>query len=173
MRWIVLEDEGGRGLKLTGGQPLAVNALAFPYADLAMQPAGKAHSSDIRPHGDGTLLVDAALAPRDARAIRFGSSRDGQCEAERSEEEENRKAEVGTVEEAVAEQRDERGEDQFGNRVRRGGHRIGGRQAGHAGFPRRVRGSAGRIPRTEPRGPVSGPRTLMDLVWSIAVQPRG
>ncbi|MBB4085064.1 DUF4981 domain-containing protein [Sphingomonas carotinifaciens] len=62
VRWIVLEDEGGRGLKLTGGQPLAVNALAFPYADLAMQPAGKAHSSDIRPHGDGTLLVDAAQA---------------------------------------------------------------------------------------------------------------
>lgn len=25
-----------------------------------MQPPGKAHSSDIRPHGDGTLLVDAA-----------------------------------------------------------------------------------------------------------------
>ena len=62
VRWIALEDARGRGLRVTGAQPLAANALAFPYADLMMKPPGQAHSSDIRPHGDGTLLIDAAQA---------------------------------------------------------------------------------------------------------------
>ncbi|TGX54822.1 DUF4981 domain-containing protein [Sphingomonas gei] len=62
VRWIELADARGRGFRLTGSQPLAMNALAFPYADLAQKPPGKAHSSDIRPHDEGTLLVDAAQA---------------------------------------------------------------------------------------------------------------
>ncbi|MCJ2186652.1 glycoside hydrolase family 2 TIM barrel-domain containing protein [Novosphingobium beihaiensis] len=66
VRWIELTGRGtgGRvnGLRVTGMQPLSVNALAFPYADLSLKPPGKAHSSDIRPHGNGTLLIDAAQA---------------------------------------------------------------------------------------------------------------
>ncbi|WP_303760667.1 glycoside hydrolase family 2 TIM barrel-domain containing protein [Sphingobium yanoikuyae] len=61
VRWIALTGVG-TGLRITGAQPLSVNALAFPYADLAMKPPGQAHSSDIRPHGHGTLLIDAAQA---------------------------------------------------------------------------------------------------------------
>lgn len=60
VRWFEIDDARGTGLRLTGDRPLAINALAFPYADLMPKPPGKAHSSDIRPHGDGTLLVDAA-----------------------------------------------------------------------------------------------------------------
>lgn len=61
VRWIALSGDGA-GLRVTGAQPLSVNALAFPYADLAMKPPGQAHSSDIRPHAHGTLLIDAAQA---------------------------------------------------------------------------------------------------------------
>ncbi|WP_159981718.1 MULTISPECIES: glycoside hydrolase family 2 TIM barrel-domain containing protein [unclassified Novosphingobium] len=61
VRWIELTG-GSAGLRVTGAQPLSVNALAFPYADLAMNLPGQAHSSDIRPRGNGTLLVDAAQA---------------------------------------------------------------------------------------------------------------
>ncbi|MFC0687482.1 glycoside hydrolase family 2 TIM barrel-domain containing protein [Novosphingobium clariflavum] len=65
VRWIELTGAGTgpkTGLRVTGAQPLSVNALAFPYADLAMKPPSQAHSSDIRPHGNGTLLIDAAQA---------------------------------------------------------------------------------------------------------------
>ncbi|MYL99343.1 DUF4981 domain-containing protein [Novosphingobium sp. FGD1] len=67
VRWLELTGSrrtglAGSGLRVTGAQPLSVNALAFPYADLALKPPGKAHSSDIRPHGNGTLLVDMAQA---------------------------------------------------------------------------------------------------------------
>ncbi|WP_232494699.1 glycoside hydrolase family 2 TIM barrel-domain containing protein [Novosphingobium kaempferiae] len=61
VRWIELSG-AGTGLRVTGAQPLSANALAFPYADLALKPPGQAHSSDIRPHGNGTLLVDMAQA---------------------------------------------------------------------------------------------------------------
>jgi beta-galactosidase len=60
VRWIALQDGTGAGLRVAGDRPLAVNALPFPYADLMEKPPGKAHSSDIRPHGEGTLLIDAA-----------------------------------------------------------------------------------------------------------------
>jgi len=62
VRWLELTSAARAGFRVTGGQPLSINALAFPYADLAQKPPGEAHSSDIRPHGDGTLLVDAAQA---------------------------------------------------------------------------------------------------------------
>ncbi len=61
VRWVQLTGTGV-GLRVTGAQPLSVNALPFPYSDLAMKPPAKAHSSDITPHGDGTLLIDAAQA---------------------------------------------------------------------------------------------------------------
>lgn len=61
VRWIALTG-GGAGLRVVGAQPLSVNALPFPYGDLAMKPPGQAHSSDIRPHDHGTLLIDAAQA---------------------------------------------------------------------------------------------------------------
>ncbi|MGN7161501.1 glycoside hydrolase family 2 TIM barrel-domain containing protein [Sphingomonas sp. SAFR-052] len=60
LRWIDLTGAGGAGVRVTGDRPMAVNALPFPYADLMEKPPGKAHSSDIRPHGDGTLLIDVA-----------------------------------------------------------------------------------------------------------------
>jgi beta-galactosidase len=46
-------------VQLRGAQPLSVNALPFPYEDLYPRPRGTWHSSDIRPHGNGSLLVDA------------------------------------------------------------------------------------------------------------------
>lgn len=61
VRWVQLTGTGV-GLRVTGAQPLSVNALPFPYSDLALKPPTKAHSSDIYPHGDGTLLIDAAQA---------------------------------------------------------------------------------------------------------------
>lgn len=61
VRWIELTGEGVR-LRVAGAQALSVNALPFPYGDLAMKPPSQAHSSDIYPHGDGALLIDAAQA---------------------------------------------------------------------------------------------------------------
>ncbi len=58
VRWVALRGRGVPALRITGGQPLSVNALPFPYADLETTR----HSSDIRPHGQGTLLIDAAQA---------------------------------------------------------------------------------------------------------------
>ena len=58
VRWLTLKG-AGNGLQLRGTQPLSVNALPFPYEDLYPRPRGTWHSSDIRPHGDGSLLVDA------------------------------------------------------------------------------------------------------------------
>ena len=60
VRWIDVTGADGGGIRVTGDRPLAVNALPFPYADLMEKAPGKAHSSDIRPHGDGTLLIDVA-----------------------------------------------------------------------------------------------------------------
>jgi beta-galactosidase len=62
VRWIDVTRGDGTGVRVAGDRPLAVNALPFPYADLMEKPASQAHSSDIRAHGDGTLLVDAAQA---------------------------------------------------------------------------------------------------------------
>jgi beta-galactosidase len=62
VRWLALSDAAGSGLKVTGGVPLSVNALAFPYEDLYLRPRGAWKSSEIHPHGDGTLLVDLAQA---------------------------------------------------------------------------------------------------------------
>lgn len=57
VRWVSLSGNGA-GLTVKGDQPLSVNALAFPYEDLYFRKQGTWKSSDIAPHGDGSLLVD-------------------------------------------------------------------------------------------------------------------
>jgi beta-galactosidase len=59
VRWMELSGQG-RGVRITGERPLMMTALAFPYEDLYRRPPGTWKSTDIVPHGDGTLLVDAA-----------------------------------------------------------------------------------------------------------------
>lgn len=65
VRWMELGSGGQAGRKgglrvEADGAPLMMQALAFPYQDLYRRPAGTWKSSDIVPHGDGTLIVDAA-----------------------------------------------------------------------------------------------------------------
>jgi beta-galactosidase len=60
VRWLVLQDAAGNGVKVAGAAPLSVNALAFPYEDLYARPQGTWKSSEIAPHGDGSLLIDLA-----------------------------------------------------------------------------------------------------------------
>ncbi|OYW76392.1 MAG: beta-galactosidase, partial [Asticcacaulis sp. 32-58-5] len=61
VRWLALSDTGGKGVRVVGDQPLSVNALAFPYEDLNLRnPRGTWKSSEIRPHGNGSLLIDMA-----------------------------------------------------------------------------------------------------------------
>jgi beta-galactosidase len=64
VRWLALSGGAGTGpgLKINGDAPLSMNALAFPYEDLYQRPRGTWKSSDIAPHGDGSLLVDLAQA---------------------------------------------------------------------------------------------------------------
>jgi len=62
VRWLSLAGRDGPSLRVRGAAPLSINALAFPYADLDERPVGQWHSSDIRPHGRGTLLIDALQA---------------------------------------------------------------------------------------------------------------
>ena len=62
VRWLALLDGQGAGLKVEGPQPLSINALAFPYEDLYLRPRGAWKSSEIAPHGDGSLLVDLVQA---------------------------------------------------------------------------------------------------------------
>lgn len=57
VRWLSLSGNGA-GLTVKGDQPLSVNALAFPYEDLYFRKQGTWKSSDIAPHGDGSLLID-------------------------------------------------------------------------------------------------------------------
>ncbi|USX15343.1 DUF4981 domain-containing protein [Oxalobacteraceae bacterium OTU3CAMAD1] len=62
VRWLSLFDAGGAGITVRGAAPLSVNALAFPYEDLYLRPRGTWKSSEIAPHGDGSLLIDLAQA---------------------------------------------------------------------------------------------------------------
>ncbi|MFP1132439.1 glycoside hydrolase family 2 TIM barrel-domain containing protein [Asticcacaulis sp. W401b] len=62
VRWLSLSDATGFGVRVSGAQPLSVNALPFPYEDLYMRPQGTWKSSDITLRGDGSLLVDIAQA---------------------------------------------------------------------------------------------------------------
>ncbi|MDC7684582.1 glycoside hydrolase family 2 TIM barrel-domain containing protein [Asticcacaulis sp. BYS171W] len=62
VRWLTLSDGKGASLKVTGAQPLSVNALAFPYEDLYLRARGTWSTAEIAPHGDGSLLIDIAQA---------------------------------------------------------------------------------------------------------------
>ncbi|GLI96867.1 glycoside hydrolase family 2 TIM barrel-domain containing protein [Sphingobium sp. BS19] len=58
VRWLKISGANLPSFMVTGEQPLSTNVLAFPYDDLAKQPPGTRRSSDIRPHGTITLLID-------------------------------------------------------------------------------------------------------------------
>jgi beta-galactosidase len=59
VRWIDIGLATGPGIRVTGGAPLSVNVLAFPYTDLYRRPPGTWLSGDIRPRESVSLLVDA------------------------------------------------------------------------------------------------------------------
>jgi len=60
VRWMELSRERMGGLRVDADVPLMMTVLAFPYADLDRRAPGTWKSTDIVPHGDGTLLIDAA-----------------------------------------------------------------------------------------------------------------
>ncbi|MDO6415793.1 glycoside hydrolase family 2 TIM barrel-domain containing protein [Sphingomonas sp. BIUV-7] len=60
VRWMELSRPGAPGLRVEGAAPLSMNALAFPYEDLARRAPGTARSSDIVPHDQVSLMIDAA-----------------------------------------------------------------------------------------------------------------
>jgi beta-galactosidase len=62
VRWFSLAGDGAPGITVHGAQPLAFNALAFPYEDLELRPRGTWKSSEIHPHGNGSVLIDLAQA---------------------------------------------------------------------------------------------------------------
>jgi beta-galactosidase len=62
VRWFQLLGGDGTGVRVEGDSPIAFNALAFPYEDLYLRPRGTWKSSEIAPHGDGSVLVDMAQA---------------------------------------------------------------------------------------------------------------
>jgi beta-galactosidase len=59
VRWMELSGAAPAGLRVTGDGLLSMNVLAFPYEDLSRRPPGTRRSSDIVPHGEVSLLVDA------------------------------------------------------------------------------------------------------------------
>ena len=62
VRWFQLRGGDGTGIRVGADAPFAFNALAFPYEDLYLRPRGTWKSSEIAPHGDGSVLVDMAQA---------------------------------------------------------------------------------------------------------------
>ncbi len=62
VRWFELRGDGAPGVAVRGEKPLSFNALAFPYEDLELRPRGTWKSSEIRPHGNGSVLIDLAQA---------------------------------------------------------------------------------------------------------------
>lgn len=62
VRWFRLTNGAGAGVRVAGAQPLSVNVLAFPYEDLYLRKPGERHSTDIVPHGNGSMLIDAVQA---------------------------------------------------------------------------------------------------------------
>ncbi len=59
VRWMELVRGSDGGLRVTGEQPLSMNALAFPYSELDRREPGTRKSTDIVPGANGSLLVDA------------------------------------------------------------------------------------------------------------------
>jgi len=62
VRWVELLQAGVGGLRVTGDAPLSINALAFPYDDLSRRPPGTRRSTDIVPHDEVSLMIDAVQA---------------------------------------------------------------------------------------------------------------
>lgn len=58
VRWMEVGGDG-KGVRIEGDKPLMMNALAFPYEDLHRREPGTWKSTDIVPHGKGSLLVDS------------------------------------------------------------------------------------------------------------------
>lgn len=59
-RWFSVSGKGGAGVNISADKPFSFNVLAFPYEDLYTRPMGTWRSSEIRPHGDPSILVDMA-----------------------------------------------------------------------------------------------------------------
>ncbi|MEG3156287.1 beta-galactosidase, partial [Sphingomonas sp. RB1R13] len=59
VRWMELSGEGA-GLRVRAPRPLMIQELACPYTDLYRRSPGTWKSTDIVPHGETTLIVDAA-----------------------------------------------------------------------------------------------------------------
>lgn len=59
VRWLSVRGPNLPVLNVTGQQPLSANVLAFPYADLSRRPPGTRRSSDIVPHGEVSVMIDA------------------------------------------------------------------------------------------------------------------
>jgi beta-galactosidase len=60
VRWMEVSRPGAPGLRVDGAAALSMNVLAFPYEDLSRREPGTRRSSDIVPHDDVSLLIDAA-----------------------------------------------------------------------------------------------------------------
>nr|WP_260929711.1 hypothetical protein [Novosphingobium sp. 9] len=63
VRWMEVGTtaaSNARGVRIEGDHPLMMNALAFPYSDLFRRTPGTWKSTDIVPHGNGSLLIDSA-----------------------------------------------------------------------------------------------------------------
>ncbi|KQM67837.1 beta-galactosidase [Sphingomonas sp. Leaf17] len=59
VRWMEVSGADA-GLRVVADRPLMMQALAFPYADLDRRPPGTRRSSDIVPHDQVSLNIDAA-----------------------------------------------------------------------------------------------------------------
>lgn len=59
VRWLEIAPRKGAGVRIEGGRPLSVNALAFPYDLLSRRAPGTWRSSDVVPGKEVSLLVDA------------------------------------------------------------------------------------------------------------------
>jgi len=59
VRWFSIRGASVPTLNVRGAQPLSANILAFPYDDLSRRPPGTRRSSDIVPHGQVSVMIDA------------------------------------------------------------------------------------------------------------------
>ena len=62
VHWMEVLRAGVGGLRISGDAPLSMNVLAFPYEDLSRRAPGTRRSTDIVPHGDASLMIDAVQA---------------------------------------------------------------------------------------------------------------
>lgn len=60
VRWFDITDRTNSGLHIEGAEPLSANILSFPYTDLHRRQLGTWRSSDIHPHDQVSVLIDAA-----------------------------------------------------------------------------------------------------------------